>query len=165
MPASPVFKTRLRMIRAAKLEALGVSDAVIADHIGLTPAGFATMKQSVEYNRLKMEAATAQLSQDSEVIAEATEDLRHHIRTMVPTALSRIAEIVEQRVDNSLALKAANDILDRDGRFIKASRQVVTPEDQLPSYMSAKDDETVSRIVATQQPVVATAKPASDKVQ
>jgi hypothetical protein len=151
MPVSLVFKTRIRMLRASKLEVLGVPDAIIAQHIGLTPAGLATMKQSDEYKRLQLTAATKVLSKDDEDLAEATETLRQIIRESVPTALQTMAELIEQRVDPKLAFQACESILDRDGRFMKASRTVVTPEDTLPSYMSSKDDDAVSRIVASQQ--------------
>lgn len=150
MPVSKVWKTRIRMIRASKLEALGLPDAAIASHIGLTPAGLATMKQSDEYKRLQVTSASKVLGKDDEDLAEDTEQLRSIIRESVPVALHTMADLIEQRVDPKLAFQAAESMLDRDGRFMKASRTVVNTDDNLPAYLTNKDDETVSRIAATQ---------------
>lgn len=150
MPVSKVFKTRARMIRAARLEALGLPDSAIAFHIGLTPAGLATMKGTDEYKRFQTAGLTHVLGKEDEDLAEDTGLLREILKDQVPEALQTMADLVSQRVlKPELAFKAAESILDRDGRFTKASRTIVS-EETLPDYLSSKDDETVSRISAAQ---------------
>lgn len=150
MPISKVWKTRARMIRAGRLEALGLRDADIAFHLGLTPAGLATMKGSDEYKRFQTAGLTHVLGKEDEDLAQDTSQLREILKDQVPEALQTMADLVSQRVlKPELAFKAAESILDRDGRFTKASRTIVS-EEILPDYLSSKDDETVGRIAAAQ---------------
>ena len=139
------------MVRAAKLEALGVRDDIIAGHIGLTPAGFATMKQSDEYKRVRLTETTKILSEEDLELAEDTHALREILKQNVPAALQTIADAVAQRMDAKLAFQAAESLLDRDGRFMKVSRSIINTTDELPSFLSQKDDEVVNRIANAQQ--------------
>lgn len=149
MPVSKVWKHKARMIRAARLEALGLPDAAIAFHIGLTPAGLATLKGSDEYKRAQIAGLTHVLGVEDEELANDTNLLREMLKDQVPVAMQTMAEMILQRTDPKLAFQAAESVLDRDGRFTKASRTIVS-EEALPDYLSSKDDETVSRISAAQ---------------
>lgn len=141
----------MRIERAIRMECLGYSDADISTAIGITPGGLHTMKMTDEYKQLRVQIASGVLSDMDAMMGEETEDLRLRLRTMVPTALQAIADNVLQKQDPKLRQQAAETILDRDGRFIKASRTVVNPQDNLPSYMNSKDDEQVLRILQSQQ--------------
>jgi hypothetical protein len=152
MPVSKVWKHKARMIRASRLEALGLPDAAIAFHIGLTPAGLATLKQSDEYKRMQVTGLTHVLGKEDEDLAEDTQLLREMLKDQVPVAMQTMADLILQRTDPKLAFQVAESVLDRDGRFTKASRTIVSEEAQ-PDYLSSKDDETVSRIANAQQPV------------
>jgi hypothetical protein len=154
MPVNKVFKTRMRWERAARMEAVGCSDADIALAIGISLPGLATLKQSDEYRQIRLQISTGILSEIDSDIADATGELRDRLKEQVPVALQAIADLVAQRTDPKLRLQAAESILDRDGRFMKASRTVVNDQSDLPAYMSDKDADTVNRIIATQQPVV-----------
>lgn len=154
MPVSKVFKTRMRWERAARMESLGCSDADIALAIGISLPGLATLKQSDEYRQIRLQISTGILTDIDDGIADETQNLRDRLKEQVPVALQAIADLVAQKVDPKLRLQAAETILDRDGRFMKASRTVVNDQSDLPAYMSDKDADTVSRIIATQQPVV-----------
>lgn len=154
MPVSKVFKTRQRWERAARMESLGCSDADIALAIGISLPGLATLKQSDEYKKLRLQIATGILSDMDEAIGEETEEMRLRLRAQVPVAMQAIADLVSQKIDSKIRFQAAESILDRDGRFMKASRTVVNDQSDLPAYMSDKDADTVSRIIATQQPVI-----------
>lgn len=165
MPVNKNFKHKARMIRAARLEALGFPDAQIASHIGLTTAGLATLKQDPLYKEIQVTQLTHVLGVSDEELASNTQELREILKEQVPAALSTMAELIAQRTDPKLAFQVAESVLDRDGRFMKASRTVVTPEEELPSYLSQKDDETVNRIAAAQSSSLPNIKPASEKVQ
>jgi|SRR5690348_7299538 len=154
MPVNKVFKTRQRWERAARMESVGCSDADIALAIGISLPGLATLKQSAEYRKIRLQIATGILSDMDEAIGEETEEMRNRLRAQVPVAMQAIADLVAQKTDGKLRLQAAESILDRDGRFMKSSRTVASDNSDLPAYMSDKDADTVSRIIATQQPVV-----------
>jgi hypothetical protein len=64
--------------------------------------------------------------------------------------LQAIADLVQQKVDPKLRLQAAESVLDRDGRFMKASRTVVNDQDDIPSYMTDKDQATIDNIMNSQ---------------
>lgn len=164
MPTNKVFKTRMRWERAARMESLGCSDADIALAIGVSLPGLATLKQSKEYQQLRLQISTGILTEIDENIADETQDLRDRLKEQVPIAMQAIADLVSQKVDPKLRLQAAESILDRDGRFMKASRTVVNDQSDLPSYMSDKDTDVVNRILQSQTPTVPITK-GSDKIQ
>jgi hypothetical protein len=150
MPLSKVFKTRMRWERAARMESLGCSDADIALAIGVSLPGLATMKQSLEYRQTRLQISTGILTDIDDGIADETQELRNRLRDSVPTALQAIADLVQQKVDPKLRLQAAETILDRDGRFMKASRTIVNDQDDIPSYMTDKDQATIDNIMNSQ---------------
>lgn len=166
MPVNKVFKTRMRWERAARMEAMGVSDADIALAIGVSLPGLATLKQSLEYRQIRLQISTGILSDIDDGIADETQELRNRLKEQVPVAMQAIADLVAQKTDSKLRLQAAETILDRDGRFMKASRTVVNDQDNLPSYMSEKDDDTVQNILNAQvSPVPPITTKGSDKIQ
>lgn len=150
MPVNNVFKTRMRWERAARMECMGCSDADIALACGISLAGLATLKQSDEYRKLRLQISTGIINDIDEGIADETEILRQRVREQVPAALQAIADLVSQKADPKLRLQAAETVLDRDGRFIKASRTVANTQQDLPSYMTDKDASTVQNILNAQ---------------
>lgn len=152
MPVNKVFKTRIRMERSARLESLGYSDADISLMIGLSLSGLAQMKMTDEYKQVRLQISSGVLAEMDATIGEETEEMRNRLRNQVPVALQAIADLVSQKSDSKLRLQAATEILDRDGRFMKASRTVVDDKASLPSYLTDKDAEVVNRILSAQQP-------------
>lgn len=140
----------MRWERAARMEALGVSDADIALAIGVSPAGLATLKQSQEYRQIRLQISTGILSDIDDGIADETQELRNRLKEQVPVAMQAIADLVQQKTDPKLRLQAAESILDRDGRFMKASRTVVNGQDDIPEYMTDKDQSTIDNILNAQ---------------
>ena len=141
----------MRWERAARMESMGFSDNEIALAIGISLAGLATMKQSDEYKKVRLQIASRVLSDLDEDIADDTVELRNRLKAQVPMALQAMADALTQNVDPKLRLQAAAEVLDRDGRMMKASRQVIEDHSDIPEYMTGKDDEVVQRILATQQ--------------
>lgn len=159
MPTTKVFKTRMRWERAARMESMGFSDNEISLAIGITPAGLHMMKRTTEYQQIRLQIASRVLSELDEDIADDTVELRSRLRQQVPLALQAMADALTQNVDPKLRLEAAAEVLDRDGRMMKASRQIIEDKSDVPEYMTGKDDEVVQRILASQQsPQIVTPK-------
>lgn len=146
------IRTRIRMEKAARLTALGLKDADIANHVGLTPAGLATMKQSPEYQALANQVATGVISEYDEVLSEDLENVKDRVQSLVPDALQALADSVVQKVDPKLRMAAAESILDRHGVFVKSTRTQTPPEQQAASFISSKDDAVATSLAQATQP-------------
>lgn len=138
------------MKKAASLLALGMKDQDIADHIGLTHAGYITMKQTTEFKVIAQQIATGVVSDYEQELAENLENVKESIKDMVPDAIQAIADAVRQKVDPKLRLTAAETILDRHGLFVKATRNQTTAETDVASFISAKDDDVAANLAAAQ---------------
>jgi predicted transcriptional regulator len=143
-------KTLLRMKKAAKLVALGLKDQDIADHIGLTHAGFITMKQSVEFKVIMQQTALGIVSDYDQLLSEDLENVKESIKDMVPDAIQAIADAVTQKVDPKLRLTAAETILDRHGIFVKSTRQQTTAETDAATFITTKDDDIAANLANAQ---------------
>lgn len=138
------------MKKAASLVALGMKDQDIADHIGLTHAGFITLKQSVEFKVIQQQIATCVVSEYDQLLAEDLNNVKEAIKDMVPDSIQALADCVRQRVDPKLRLTAASEILDRHGVFVKASRLQTPAETDAASFISTKDDEVAASLANAQ---------------
>lgn len=144
------IKTALRIKKAARLVALGMKDADIADHIGMTPAGFATLKQSVEFKVIAQQVATGVIADYDQELAADLKNVKSSIEDMVPDALQAIADAVQQKVDPKLRLTAAETILDRHGIFVKAARSQTEAETNAATFITTKDDDIATNLAAAQ---------------
>jgi predicted transcriptional regulator len=144
------IKTTLRMKKAASLVALGMKDQDIADHIGLTHAGFISMKQQVEFKVIQQQIATGVVSDYDQTLAEDLNNVKESIKDMVPDAIQAIADAVRQKVDPKLRMAAAETILDRHGLFVKATRNQTAAETDVASFISSKDDDIAASLASAQ---------------
>lgn len=138
------------MHKAARLEVLGLPDAAIAEHIGLTPAGLANLKQQPEYRILKNQIATGVISDYDQELGEDIVAAKEMLGALVPDAFNALAEAVRQRNDPKLSLAAAESIFDRHGVFVKASRTQTPQETETATFITAKDDSIASSLAAAQ---------------
>lgn len=138
------------MKKAASLMALGMRDQDIADHIGLTHAGYITMKQSVEFKVIAQQIATGVVSDYEQTLAEDLNNVKESIKDMVPDAIQAIADAVRQKVDPKLRLTAAETILDRHGLFVKTARTQTPQETDTASFITTKDDDVAASLVGAQ---------------
>jgi len=146
------IKTRLRQEKVARLSALGLPDSEIAIHIGLTPAGVATLKQSPEYKALALQIATGVISDYDETLSEDLENVKQRIQSMVPDALQAFADAVTQKADPKLRMAAAETILDRHGVFTKAARTQTVEEQKAASFITSKDDAVAQSLAGAIAP-------------
>lgn len=144
-------KTRVRMEQAIRLELtnLGLTDAEIAEHIGLTPNGYAQMKLRPEYKKLRTTFVTGALSDLDIDLAESRKDLKHMLKAAVPVALQTlVAAALDRSANPKLALQASAEILDREGTFVKSSRIIATEdEDEHASKISGRDDAIANDLI------------------
>lgn len=117
-------KSKLRMEMAMRIQMANphYTDAQIAEAIGITPAGYAVMKQNPEYKKLLHEFKTGIFSPVDGTLADRMLNASEKIASLVPTALETLANAATQRMDKKLAVAASCEILDRSGYTSKVSR-------------------------------------------
>lgn len=155
------FRTRQRMERAARLETMGIPDPEIARQVGLTYAGLAQMKMRNDYKSLRLQIATGVLSEIDSGIADDIGELRQRVRENVPLAIQAIIDTISQKTDPKLRLQAAETLLDRDGRFTKATRVDVNEISDTQKRISEKDDKVAKSLITA----LGATRMQSDKVQ
>lgn len=125
------WKRRMRVTKAAQLQALGVlNDSEIARQIGITQPAFSVLKTTSEFKRQMITLATGIIDQETTAICRNVEVQREMIADMVPEALMQLRKFA-LHTKPEIALKASLEILDRDGRHSKVSRTSVTVENHI----------------------------------
>ena len=125
------WKRRMRVQKAASLTALGIlSDKEIASHIGITQAAFSVLKTTNQFKSAMIELSTGIISQETQAVARSIEYQREEIADMVPLALQNLRNLVLHK-NPQIALKATQEILDRDGKHSKVSRSSITVENHV----------------------------------
>ena len=121
----------LRVERAARLVAAGVySNNEIANILGVTPAYLSLLKQTPEFKARIIEHATGITSQHNIDVREDIEFQKEELKAAVPMALNRLKTLILSKNEN-VAIKAAGEILDRDGSHVKVSRSTIEVKDSL----------------------------------
>jgi hypothetical protein len=143
-------KTQIRREKAARLESLSIySDAEIAQHIGMTPAGYAMMKRSPAYQSIILNLKHGIIRDYDAMYAENTSELRKRLRASLPAALDTIIDAVQQRTNPKLAFEAAKTMIEMDGRLAPVKRIGLPTEEQggAGKALSDKDKATADEIV------------------
>jgi hypothetical protein len=153
--SSTNVKTYIRMTQAARYRVTGrLSDARIAELVGLTPGGFAQMAARPEYREIEESLLDGRISKIDEQIAGDDDALRQVAKTAVPMALRAMVEIVQQRRDLRSAMAAAKEILDRDpeGGFRSTRAAAAAPTSEggptLPSDIIASLSLQGNKVIA-----------------
>lgn len=133
------FKRLIRMEKAARLEALLYTDAEIAQHLNLTPAGLAQVKLDPDYESVRRRLKDGIASETDNIIAREGEYVRDRIRDMVPAALDSLYRAAISNNEH-IRLRAATQILNRDGRVAEVSRIGLPTEDQGGAGTKIDDD-------------------------
>lgn len=142
------------MEKAVRLESLGLSDDKIAEHIGLSLSGLATMKTSPEYQATRTRMLVGVVGEYEEGLGEDLNYIRTKVRDHVPQALQVLIKSLDSP-DEKFRLHAAESLLDRDGHMSKVSRIGLPAEDQGGS--GSKIDSTIADgLIATLNAINAT---------
>ena len=115
------YKRHIRMIQAVRLEAMLYKDAEIALFLKMSPAGLAQLKMDPDYIALRTQVQTGVVCEAEKALLTDTEYKHELIRDMVPQALQGLYDCARS-ANEHVKLKAAAEILDREGTMAKVSR-------------------------------------------
>jgi len=154
--ATKGWRKYLKIRMTALFEAQGFSDTEIGFALGITPQYVRMLKNTPEYVAAKVTAATNVLSQ-AEKDALKNIEARHQVMAdMVPDALHAIRDTLLNSSNPALRLKAAQDILDREGTLAKVSRtEVSLPKD----HDYSQHEKVTNNLLAALQKVNAPKQP------
>lgn len=141
-------KTMDKIMIAARLEInnLGMTDDLIALHLGVRVAVFRRLKKVKIYQQIKSQLMTGVIASLDDEINNNYQINKRRLASAVPTALENLIALASQKLDKSLQLKASQDLLDREGSFAKISRANVTVQDK-PAASSPEDDAVAGEIL------------------
>jgi hypothetical protein len=141
-------KTKWRTETAVRLFIANphLTDAEIAEHIGLTPGGFAQMKQRPEYTNLLRQYTSQILSETDFELGQDYKSMMERHRSEVPVALQALYGLVQSR-DEKVKLRAIEQVLNRDGRFAEVSRIGMATTEQ-GGFVSPADANIANNLVA-----------------
>lgn len=125
------WRTYLRIKYIAICEAQLYSDTEIAMFMKVTPQYVRMLKNTPEYVAAKVAAATNALSQAEKDALTSLEARRQAMNDLVPDALQTIRDTILNGTNPTLRLKAAQDLLDRQGDLAKISRTEVSIPKQI----------------------------------
>lgn len=145
-------RARWRKETAVRLSILypAMTDAEIAEQVGLTVAGLYTMKNSPEWKQLWLQYTNKVLSDFDAELAGDQKALRERHKMKVPEALQTMYDLMHSR-DEKVKFAAAKDILARDGNFAEVSR-IGMPTEEQGGFMSKTDTDVANAIVGVMTP-------------
>ena len=119
------WKRYMRVERIARLDLAGFTETEIAFSQGITVVRVNQLKRTPEYVAIRLQCATGIIAQaDRNMFADI--DANHQvIKDMVPEALLALRDTILDRNNPALRLRAAQDLLDREGTLAKVSRTEV----------------------------------------
>jgi hypothetical protein len=146
---------RIKIESAARLCATGLyTDKMIAEHLGFTQNYLSVLKTTKEFQSASIAALSGILSNANQEMLSSVEQRREELASMVPAALLQLRNLALSRNQN-VALRAVQEILDRDGQLAKVSKSSVelkTPESMDEANRTATDIMDVLRSVSHLQP-------------
>lgn len=165
MPASS--RLLLKMEQIARFRVAGAKDVAIARQLNLTNSGLQRILRTIDYLEIQQNVLGCQLDKMDVVLNENVGLMRKTFDTAVPAALRFMVEQVKQKRDLRAAMKAAENILDRDpeGRYVKASDRgkISTQPTEAGTRLSEKFFEDVR--LRADKAALEEAKPSSELVQ
>jgi hypothetical protein len=139
------FKRQIRMIRAVRLEAALYKDAEIAAFLKMSPMGLAQLKMDPDYIALRIQIQSGVVSDAEKELLKDTEYKYEMLRDMVPLALQGLYDAARS-TNMHVKLKAAAEILDREGTMAKVSRIGLASQEQGGAGTSI-DDEIAANLL------------------
>lgn len=121
---------RIREIHAVRLAAAdfyyALNPNVTAHLLNISPEDAAKARKHPSYLERIKELEQEDFSQLRKTMREDTERLRSAMSSLVPEAIEVMAKSLRS-TDGQIALRAAQEVLDRDGTMPKVSRLQTTP--------------------------------------
>lgn len=141
-------RTKFRAEMAIRLELsnLGMKDAEIARHIGMTSTGYSLLKKTQYYINTRNTMISGILSDADADLYKNYHVMRTKLDMGVPIALENLIQAATQKLDTKLKFKASLEILDRHGRFSKVTRIGLPTGDQ-GNAASVKDQEVADDLI------------------
>jgi hypothetical protein len=133
------------MLQAVQLEAQLYKDAEIAAFLDMTPGGLAQLKLDPEYVRLRTQVRTGVTTETEKQFLKDLEYKHDRLRDMVPLALQGLYDAARSKNEH-VKLKAAAEILDREGTMAKVSRIGLATEEQ-GGVGTSIDDEIATKML------------------
>lgn len=112
----------MRMEKIVRLELAHYSEADIAFHQGISVVRVNQIKRTPEYIALRAQIGSGLVSEADRQMFEDEANLSGMVRQMVPEALLAVRNAILNNQNPALQLKAAQDLLDREGTLAKVSR-------------------------------------------
>lgn len=122
------WRRYLRTEQIARLELAHYSDAEIAFSQGITVVRVGQIKRTPEYIAIRMSITTGIVSEADKNLIEDEATKREVLRDMVPSALLALRDAILDHNNPALRLRAAQDLLDREGTLAKVSKTEVKAE-------------------------------------
>lgn len=125
------WRRLIRIEKAAFLTQKGIySNDQIARFIGIHPQTLIYLKQTPEFQSRMIAMATGLVDEHDITVREDEDYQRQELKSMVPVALMKLRELAMSG-NQSVALKATQDILDREGTHAKVSRSQVDVKENI----------------------------------
>lgn len=125
------WKRLLRIEKAALLTSKGIfSNEQIAAFIGIHVQTLIYLKQTPEFKSRMIGLQTGLIEQHDIAIRQDEEFQTQELKSMVPVALQKLKELILSG-NQHIALKATQDVLDREGTHAKVSRTAIDVKEQV----------------------------------
>lgn len=141
-------KLALKLEQIARLRLFsGMTDASVAQLIGLTQSGLSRIIALPEFQDIERRLAAGHIQELDVALAGRTREMRDAFAPAVPAAMRALTDAVLQRKDLKAAVSAAVQILDRDpnGTFSSASK-AAGPATSLPTSVLTEAAKTASTV-------------------
>lgn len=137
---------RIRIAIRLQLLNLGMSDAAIAQHLGMSQTSYSILKKTKLYIQFHSQYMTGILAPLDVEIQNTYPDNRKILDSAVPTALENLVHYAAQKVDKKLSFEASKEILDRQGMYAKVSRMGAAMPEQ-GGVATPKDNESAGELI------------------
>lgn len=121
---STVQRNRLRWLVIARLQTIGISEDEMSSCTGMSRSRIATTLRSPTYQEWRNARLKSAVSAIDAIISQDDRAMKEGLRELVPLAIATLEKSLSSD-DESIRLRAAQEILDRDERFNKAAVQII----------------------------------------
>jgi hypothetical protein len=138
-----------RIEKAAILTSRGIfSNEQVAAFIGIHPQTLIYLKQTPEFKARMISLQTGIIEQHSEAVRLDEEFQSQQLREMVPIGIQKLKELMLHGNPN-VALKATQDLLDREGTHAKISRTAIDVKEQVNLNILDAVAQSIQNVLAT----------------